>query len=263
VTAGEARPVRHWGELTAPALARAAEAGDVVLLPVGSIEQHGTHLPVDTDVNGPLEASIEIAKRRDWVVIAPPVWWGLSGAHREFPGTITLGSQTFYNLLWEICECITGQGFKLALVVGHASNRPVVGLIVSELMELRKIRVLQLNYLGFSARVFGEIRKSAIGGEAHAGELETSVQMHLRPHLVKMDPEPAVHYIDPKRDFGLSAANKDIFTQGQAVIGFDLKAQFPEGVIGDPTVASPETGAKAWDAVVEGLLGVLDEYHEL
>jgi creatinine amidohydrolase len=256
-------PVRFWGEMTAPALKAAAEAGNIVLLPVGSVEQHGTHLPVDTDIDGPLEASVEIAKRRDWAVIAPPVWWGLSGAHRGFPGTITLSSRTFYSLLWEISECITEQGFKLALIVGHASNRPVVGMIVSELMEQKRIRVLQLNYLGFSAKVFGEIRQSAIGGEAHAGELETSVQMHLRPHLVKMDPAPAVHYIDPKRDFGLSSANRDIFLQGQAVIGFDLKEQFPEGVIGDPTVATPETGRQAWDAVIEGLLGVLDEYHEL
>ena len=235
----------------------------MVLLPVGAVEQHGTHLPVDTDTNGALEAALEVSRRRDWAIVAPPVWWGLSGAHRGFHGTITLSSKTFYSLLWEICESITEQEFKLALIVAHASNRPVVGMIVSELMEQKGVRILQLNYLGFSAKVFGEIRKSAVGGEAHAGELETSVQMHLRRHLVKMDPPPAVHYIDPKRDFGLSSASRDIFLQGQAIIGFDLKKQFPEGVIGDPTAADPETGRQAWEAIIDGLLGVLDEYHEL
>jgi len=256
-------PARLWGEMTAPELKRAQEAGAVVLLPVGAVEQHGTHLPVDTDANGAYEAALEVSRRRDWAIVAPPVWWGLSGAHRGFHGLITLRSQTFYDLLWEITESITEQGFKLAYIVAHASNRPVVGMIVSELMEQKKIRVLQLNYLGFSAKVFGEIRKSEIGGEAHAGELETSVQMHLRPHLVKMDPPPAVHYIDPKRDFGLSSANRAIFLQGQSTIGFDLKERFPEGVLGDPTAADPETGRRAWEAIVDGLLGVLDEYHEL
>jgi creatinine amidohydrolase len=249
--------------MTSTALAQAAQAGDVVLLPVGSIEQHGSHLPVDTDISGPLETALEVGRRRTWTIIAPPVWWGLSVAHSSFAGTITLRTSTFHVLLEDICESILAGGFKLCLLVGHASNIPVVTTLVGEFAGLGRGRLLQLNYLGFAAGAFAEHRRSGIGGDAHAGELETSIQLHLRPDLVVLTPPPQARYVDPKRDYGLSQVSPDISIRTPVTVGYDLAAKFPAGVIGDPTVASADTGAACWEAIVDGVLGVLDEYHQL
>jgi len=251
---------RLWAELTTPELKVAQERNAVVLLPVGAVEQHGPHLPVDTDISGAYETAKEVSRRREHVVVAPPVWWGLSGAHRGFHGFLTLKPQTLYSLLEDLCDSIVDQGFeKVVVVVGHASNKPLVTMLVSQFMERRGIAIMQLNYLELSREVFQAIRKSGPGGDAHAGELETSVQMHLRPGRVELDGVP-VRYLDPVAHFGHSAALKDIFGPGQIAIGYDLTASFPDGVMGDPSVASAETGARVWEAIVTRACDLVDEY---
>lgn len=257
---------RFWNELTSPEIGRGQQAGDVVLLPVGSIEQHGPHLPVDTDINGAWETAKEVGRRRSYVIIAPPVWWGLSGAHRGFPGLLTLRPATFAALLTDLCDSIVGQGFeKIALIVGHASNKAPVGTVVAELAERHGVRAIQINYLNLGFQVFREHRKSPPGGEGHAGELESSVQLHLRPGLV--DPEAVrsapVHLVDPERDFGLSDAMQDILDPGKIIVGYGLKASFPDGIMGDPTVATAELGARVFEAIVVKTCAVLDEYRDL
>ena len=100
--------------------------------------------------------------------------------------------------------------------------------------------MLQLNYLGFAAGAFAEHRRSGIGGDAHAGELETSIQLHLRPDLVVLTPPPQARYVDAKRDYGLSQVSPDISIRTPVTVGYDLAESVPRsGVIGDPTVASP------------------------
>jgi creatinine amidohydrolase len=253
-------PARLWAELTAPEIQRLREDAAVVLLPVGSIEQHGPHLPVDTDISGAYETAKEISRRRRYAVVAPPVWWGLSGQHRKFPGFLTLRPETFYGLLQDLCDSILDQGFtNLVVVVGHASNKPVVTMLVGQMAERRNARILQLNYLELARDVFMKIRRSGIGGDAHAGELETAVQMHLRPGWVRLDDVP-VHPVDPARDFGHSAAMKDIFAPGQIVVGWDLATSFPEGVMGDPSVATPDTGKAVWNAIISRACEIVDEY---
>ena len=254
---------RLWQDMTAPQLAEARTERSVVLLPIGAIEQHGSHLPVDTDIAGAYESAVEASRRCSYAIVAPPVWWGLSGAHREFPGLLTLRRATFVSLLEDLCTSMVDQGFeKIALIVGHAPNKPVVQAFVGEYMEDHGTALLQLNYVNLAAELFGRIRKSKLGGASHAGELETSLQMHLRPGQIMLDAAP-VHYIDPKRDFGLSAAKKDMFSAGEATVGFDFKASFPDGVMGDPTLASAETGRQLFAVIVERLCAILDEYREL
>ena len=254
---------RLWRELTSPQLERARQEGSVVLQPIGAIEQHGPHLPVDTDICGAYESALEVARRRPYTLVAPPLWWGISGMHREFAGLLTLRVETFTSLLDDLCDSMVDQGFeKVALIVGHASNKPVVQTFVSEYMQRRGVRLLQLNYVNLAAEVFGRIRRSALGGAAHAGELETALQMHLRPGRIDTTDAP-VRYIDPKRDYGLTASTQDMFKGGEANIGWDLKQAFPEGVIGDPTVATEETGRRVFEAIVERLCSIIDEYREL
>lgn len=255
---------RLWAELTTPQIAAARdEEGTVVLVPVGAVEQHGPHLPVDTDICGAYETAREVSRRRPYALVAPPVWWGVSGAHRKFPGLLSLRVETLTHLLEDLCDSLVAQGFpRIALIVGHATNKPIVQTLVGQYMERHGVRLLQLNYINLAAERFAEIRRSPLGGDAHAGELETALQLHLRPGRVDLTDVP-VHVLDPKRDFGLSAATRDIFRPGEATVGYDLAAAFPEGVMGDPSVATAETGRLAFEAIVEKACAILDEYRRL
>lgn len=254
---------RIWGEMTSPELDTAITDGDIALLPIGAVEQHGPHLPVDTDISLAVETALEVSRQRPYAIVAPPVWWGLSGNHRPWAGYLTLRPNTFLDLLHDLCVSLLDQGFrKVALIVGHASNKPPAQMVISELMQERGVPLVQLNYINLGASVFRELRKSEIGGEWHAGELETALMMHVRPDLVKLDGAPA-RYIDPKKHFGLSNAATDIFSPGEAGIGVDLARAFPEGVAGDPTVATAELGKQVFVKIVERVCATLDEYHAM
>jgi creatinine amidohydrolase len=247
--------------MTAPGVGAAAERSDLVLLPIGAVEQHGAHLPVDTDIRLGVAVTRELARSRPWTIIAPPVWWGLSGHHRDFPGLLTLRTETFVGLLEDLCESVILQGFrKLALIVGHGSNKPAVGLVVAEMMRRHAVPILQVNYLNLGAAKFERLRRSEPGGEFHAGELETALMLHVRSDLVHMERAVDCH-LDPKEHLGHSAATRDIFGDGDVAIGFDLRASFPDGVAGDPTLATPELGADVFEAIVGRAGELVDEYH--
>ena len=252
---------RLWGEMTAPQLGAAAEAGDLVLLPIGAVEQHGAHLPVDTDIRLGIAVAEEVSRRFPAAIVAPPVWWGLSGYHTDFPGYFTLSTATFMALVKELCANLVDQGFrKVALVVGHGSNKPVVGVVVSEVMRELGVAIVQLNYLNLGAAAFRSARVSGPGGEFHAGELETALMLHHRPDLVDME-RTVTRYVDPVEHLGLSAGVRDIFAGGDATIGIELARGFPVGVAGDARGATPELGAQVFAAIVERTLEILREYH--
>ena len=251
-----------WGEMSAPQLDALRQRGGVVLLPIGAVEQHGPHLPVDTDIDGAYQASLAIAHAGSDIVVAPPVWWGLSDAHRGFSGLLTLRPQTFAALLWDLCDSIVDQGFhRLVLVVAHGSNKPIVTLLVNQFMARRDVALLQLNYLDLGRAAFERVRRSQPGGELHAGELETALQLHLRGELVDLDCAPA-RPVDPAEQLGHSRAAPDIFSPGLVTVGYSLKRSFPEGVMGDPTVATAETGQLVWKAIVELGSELVAEYRQ-
>jgi creatinine amidohydrolase len=251
-----------WAELRMPELAELREAGAVVLIPVGAIEQHGPHLPVDTDIHGAYHASVAVAEERPHVVVAPPVCWGLSSAHRGFAGLLTLRPETFIGLLTDLADSLIDDGFtRIAFVVAHGSNKPAVALAVQAIMRRRRVGVLQVNWLELSSGAFGRVRRSPRGGEFHAGELETSVQLHLRPDRVVLGDAPR-RLVEPAADLGHSEAPGDIFGGAAATIGFDLKPVFPDGVMGDPTVASAETGRICFEEAVARLGRIVDEFHD-
>jgi creatinine amidohydrolase len=255
------RPVL-WAEHTEPELERARDAGALVLIPLGAMEQHGAHLPVDTDTAISLAVASAVAGRRENTLVAPAIAWGYSAPHMGFASTLSLRPETLTALLEDLCGSLLAHGFtKIAIVASHGTNRPIGNTFVREAMARHGATVAYIHYTDFAKSTFQELRVTPPGGEMHAGEMETSLQLHLNPELVRM--ELAEHdAVDPKRHFGVSTAAGDIFGGGNISVGYDIRQKFPTGVMGDPREATAELGRAVFDAAVEGIVAVLDEFCE-
>ncbi len=220
----------------------------MVLVPLGAIEQHGRHLPVDVDVHAAVAVCEAVAAGDDRVVVAPAIPWGFSASHAAFPGTITLAGETLIALLRDVCRSILASGFRTVLIVnGHNGNMAAAGQVAAELAPVTDGFVGVLTYFDLALDVFRAERSTARGGEGHAGELETSLELFLRPELVgaTRDARPVV-----ARATGAFA---DLADRGFLLHGFDLARDYPEGVMGDPEPATAELGERLFAETVARL----------
>jgi len=109
----------------------------IFLLPTGAIEQHGPHLPVDTDIfNSNALVESVAASFKSNVIALPPIWWGTSPHHKGYPGTISLRLETFHHLLTDIFSSLTAHGFYRFLVLnGHGGNAGILTASTADLSE--------------------------------------------------------------------------------------------------------------------------------
>jgi len=248
---------RAWETMRSDEFAAALAEPDewFVLLPTGAIEQHGRHLPVDVDIHCATEVCRAVATRDPRVIVAPPLPFGFSPAQTYKPGTITLSGKTLLAVLRDVCSSILAVGFTRLLVVnGHNGNKWMAGQAVSEIPREPGTFLGSLTYFDLSLDAFQEHRASALGGEGHAGELETSLELHLRPELVA--DERDVRYVTPNSSLGFV----DLAVRGPlAGGGKSMRLEYPAGVMGDPKVATPELGRHVLEAAVAGIEQIIAE----
>jgi creatinine amidohydrolase len=184
------RPL-EYGRLTWEEVARAARERRVPIVPIGTLEDHGPHLPIDTDVTL-VEAICRGAAEQlgDDSVLLPPIVHGYSPHHMDFPGTITIGWDTFCRYCTDVAVSLVEHGFERVLLVnGHGSNQNLVEMAARLAMVRHpESLVAAAFYLSGpeSARVIADARESDRGGMAHACELETSLYLHIDPAAVDM-----------------------------------------------------------------------------
>lgn len=217
----------------------------VCLLPTGSLEQHGPHLPLFTD--SLLSAGVAMraeSRCSEKSLLFPGIWLGCSAHHLAMPGTLTASAETYMQVLYDVVECASSHGFRKFLIVnGHGGNTEPNGLALRELK--RRYPNHMLAHCGYFSlipqQVLDEHLKGPIKGIRHACEAETSMMMHLHPDLVR---------IERLQDDGLvmdpPAAEGVKFVQP-----FDEVTE--EGSFGYATLATPETGAALIEAAVEGI----------
>lgn len=176
----------RWQKLRRDQIAEAAKHDPVLLLPIGAIEQHGPHLPVDTDTSAVTAVAIqaaEAATARNALVL-PTISWGLSPYWMPFAGTITLRPETILALISDIGRSVAGHGFRRVLIVnGHGGNQGIVGVAATQLAD-HGIRAWALSYWALLGKELGEITPGDLGMIGHAGQTETSVGLHLQPEFV-------------------------------------------------------------------------------
>jgi mycofactocin system creatininase family protein len=219
--------VNRLGELTGAAVGAAGER--VLLVPAGSCEQHGPHLPLDTDTRIAVAVCEGLAADTDRVVVAPPIAVGASGEHAGFPGTLSIGTEVLTDVVVELVR--SADRFAGVLVVNaHGGNSP--GLAAAEAICTAEGRSALIHHVTFPA------------GDAHAGRTETSILLALRPDLVRM--ESAVP--------GVTAPIEQLMPRLRSE---GLAAVTPTGVLGDPSGASGEEGrALLRRAVADALISL-------
>jgi creatinine amidohydrolase/Fe(II)-dependent formamide hydrolase-like protein len=255
---------RHvLGELTWPDAEQRLAEVDVALLPVGAIEQHGPHLPLDTDAFDAEHLALRVSEACSdpKPLVLPLIPYGVSYHHDDFPGTISVGNEALTRMVYDVgLSCARNGITKLIIVNGHGGNAP--SLQFAAQMINRDARIFTCVDTGETSDVDLE-ELSVTPNDVHAGEIETSTSLAIRPELVKM--EAAEAFVP---DFASRYLN---FSASRSVEWYARTAKIsPTGVLGDPTRASRERGEKMWEVMirhlvelVEGLKNLtLDEIYE-
>ena len=230
-------------QLTMPEFEAALAKTTTVIVPFGSLEEHGPHLPLGTDTLHALEVAAGAAKLYP-MLVAPPVYYGLCRSTSEHPGTISISGNTLKSLTLDIGRELYRQGCRqLILLTGHAGGTHLAALVEAGeqlLRELPEIRVAVVNVL--------ELLREAVkqdpdlvttAGDAHAGEVETAIMLAAHPRLVK----------------GTAPAEWPTFPK---FILVRRKRRFwPGGIWGDPGAGSSEKGEKILTSEINFLLNLV------
>ncbi len=207
-----------------------------VLIPFGSVEEHGAHLPLATDVYTIYRVA-ELAARRTPLLVAPPVYYGLCRSTSDHPGTISLRGETLRALVLDLLRAFHRQGFELFLLVsGHAGGTHMAFILDAAeafLAEHPRVRVAVASILDLLRDYARDLIETP--GDSHAGEWETALIKYFYPELVKG--EGQAEYPNFPKYFLVS--NKRRF--------------WPGGVWGDPGKADPEKGQRLAHRLAEGL----------
>jgi creatinine amidohydrolase len=212
-------------DLTSP---QAAGRGSrLLVVPLGSTEQHGPHLPLSTDTDVAVALAERLAARRPDVDVAPAVPYGASGEHAGFPGTLSVGTAALELLLVELVRSATATWPRVLLLSGHGGNAEAVRAAVALLRsESRDVRAWS----------------PALGGDAHAGRTETSLQLALGAR------------VDAAR--AAAGATAPLTELLPALRAGGVRAVSPNGVLGDPAGATAQEG----EALLEQAVTALDRW---
>jgi creatinine amidohydrolase len=231
----------------------------IFVVPLGSLEQHGPHLPLFTDslIISDIADQIE-ALRSDNIVLLPVQWLGHSPHHRRF-GCVSLDLIPYMDMICAICRSLIHTGArKIFLLNGHGGNdipcKAAQRQLKSEFESMDDLYIVYAAYWNLAAEQFMQIRSSPAGGMGHACEMETSVLLAKHPELVDM---AKAKHSGPSTEMGYRTI--DMLSSPP----FSLVNEFDEisdnGVIGTPELATAGKGEQFIEAAVQSAVAMLDE----
>ena len=230
----------------------------VAVLPTAAVEQHGPHLPLDTDTylcTRVVEAAADRAQHGGPVLVAPTLAFGSSAHHMAFAGTLTLAAETFLAVVGDLCGNLVQHGFRRLLVVnGHGGNSALVRAAVQQLANRAPVLAVAIDYWDLARDITPDVRESPPGGMAHACEFETSLMLHLRPESVRQE---LVRREIPEPRF--ASERIDLISSAAVTAGWRTDELSSSGVLGAPDLATPEKGERLFEACVEGLSQLIGE----
>lgn len=248
--------------LTWPEINEAIRQEKVIVLPVGSTEQHGHHLPLDVDAKLVTAVALAAGERSPAdMLVLPSVAYGYCHHVMDFPGTINISPTTFVNFLLDVTRSVAYHGFKKIIIInGHGSNHPLVEQVGRQTILQTDATCCTLSWWQLvAAKWNAEIRESGVGGCAHACELETSMYWHLDPDGVRQDRIKGalpdyVTIIPGGAEWSWIDLTMGAGTAG--IIGW-TSSYSETGAIGAPELATEEKGSLVFNHAVERLVALV------
>jgi creatinine amidohydrolase/Fe(II)-dependent formamide hydrolase-like protein len=246
------RSTFFWGHLTWPEVEKYLKKVDLAILPVGAIEQHGPHLPLDTDSFDAeyLAKQVAAACSEPRPLVLPLVPYGVSYHHEGFKGTISIQNDTLSKIVYEIGMGLARNGIKKIVIInGHGGNIPSLNFAAQMINRDARIFVAVDSGETSDVDIYNMIETP---NDVHAGEFETSTALAIRPELVKESmtrksvPEFSSRYLN--------------FTSKRGVSWYVYTKRISEtGVLGDPTKADAEKGKKMWKIMIAHLVSFIED----
>ena len=241
-----------WANMSWQAIEERLKKVDIALLPVGAIEQHGPHLPVDIDAFDAEFLANQVARTcsEPQPFVLPLVPYGVSYHHDDFAGTISLRNETMAGLIYDIGMSLARQGIrKLIMINGHGDNAPTLNYAAQMINRDSGI---------FVAVDTGETSDADLEAlfetfnDVHAGEIETSTTMAARPAVVDLTKAEDQSLLFASRYLNFSSKNGIpwyVHTQQLS----------PDGTMGNPLLADAEKGRRAWEIMIAHLVALVEE----
>jgi len=258
----------YYHQLTSPEIREAAERGTLILLPVGQVEEHGPHLPLETDCVIARETARILAETLSGEIpaLVLPTLWATYSVRQvaRWPGLVSFREpEPMIQMVYDILASLIHDGFRKILIVNaHGNNPAILELACRRIGGDTNVHPALTYVLGMSKGVGPKVRKSGPGGcGGHAGEEETALLLHLAPELVRMD----------------RATGEDIVQYRTRFFPGDIYSEIPErpsgifwstwgvvesksGAYGDPTAATAETGKALFDEILRNYVEFAREY---
>jgi len=245
-----------WGQMTWPLIDRYLKKVDIALLPVGATEQHGPHLPLDTDTYDAEYLALKVAEActPPRPLVLPAIAYGVSYHHSDFRGTLSIGNESLSRLVYDIGMSAAANGVrKLVIINGHGGNMPSLNHAAQ--MINRDARIFVCVDTGETSDVDIDALIET-PNDVHAGEIETSTSLAVRPHLVRMDealreiPQFSSRYLD--------------FTSKRGVAWYAYTDKISDsGIMGDPLKANAEKGKKIWEIMIAHLVSLVEDLKQM
>ena len=235
-------PSRYFSELTQPEVAAQLKRNPLVILPCGSVEHHGPHLPTGTDTLAANAVSHAVAERMDALVL-PATPFGVTPMHMPFEGTITLAPDTYLHIVTDTCASTAKHGAKYLLIVNwHEGNIASLAIAAEALHREHGMSVVTVQACYVAEELYG----ASCGGLTHGGEIEALAVLAHRPDLVHLD------RIDYSSDHALGhKMDKLRRTRTFQPVLTDIRSIAPTGWFGSPQHATPEKAKRMLADIAE------------
>jgi creatinine amidohydrolase len=237
-------PSRHFVELTQPEIAAQLKKNPLVILPAGSVEQHGPHLPTGTDIFASTVIGHTVAERMD-ALLLPATPFGVTPMHAPFEGTITLTPDTYMRVTVETCVSTARHGAEYLLILNwHEGNIPSLAIAAESLHREHGMTVLTVQACYVAEELYGK----TCNGLTHGGEIEALAVLAYRPDLVHLD------RIDYSSDHAHGhRMDKLRRTRSYQPVLTDIRSIAPTGWFGSPQHATAEKGARMLTEIADAI----------
>jgi creatinine amidohydrolase len=252
----------HYGELTWPELRAQADADKVVVFPIGSLEQHGHHLPLLTDsmIGGEIARRAE-AELGDAALFLPMLWVGSSHHHLPF-ATVSLSATLYVEVIKEMLTCIIAAGFRRIFILNAHGGNETPGTLALQQLHLQRYKDTPNLFMAFSSWFGGVAGKQIAHIESlaqkhvtHACELETSAILRIRPTLVHMGLARGANTMYPSQFWVPDSAGPS-----RVMVGTSFDQITQTGALGHPELATADKGEEILATATREIVAFVREF---